>query len=242
MRSVKHTLGIAALSVIMLMGSANAYTLRVTNGLKEPIAVDICGIARIGCSMWQGAVNSASIYGPKQKNLFVWDTPDTIYHIRQEGKTIYYDNAGAVPPEVFNNRLPGEYHGIHKPILLPGETGVFQNNDFQDGGFCWDLTHVYVGLKSEGYSMMTRDIFNLPNNWYNQVFSAAAAVGSTIGEAGEAASAAGEKGKAIGAGVKALGDSFDSVGKLVRAGTCKDIDFIVTEKTGGVVVATKDVG
>lgn len=54
MKNSKKALAALLLGVLCYSNSASAYVFSFVNGTKSPISVDVCGIAKIGCSMMQG--------------------------------------------------------------------------------------------------------------------------------------------------------------------------------------------
>lgn len=146
------------------------------------------------------------------------------YRVSHFGKTTHVKNAG---------------HANGPQKIGPGETAEYDFNSL-DFGICLDLANLKVGLQSQGFSMIARDVVNLPSEYYDALFGSIAEFGTDIGKMSEAAKVAGAKGQAIAAAGEGLGKLIGTIGNLVRHSTCKQVSFIVIkDENKAVKVTTK---
>ncbi len=160
-------------------------------------------------------------------SMFQGSMPDwgiNPYRVSNYGKTIHVRNAG---------------HASGPQRIGPGQTAEYDFNSL-DFGICLDLANVKVGIQSQGFSMIARDVVNLPNQYYDALFGSIAEFGTDIGKMAQAAKVAGGKGQAIAAAGEGLGSLIGTIGNLVRHSTCKNVSFIVIkDENKAIKVTTK---
>lgn len=146
------------------------------------------------------------------------------YKVSKFGKTTHLKNAG---------------HASGPQKIGPGETAEYDFNSL-DFGICLDLANFKVGTQSQGFSMIARDVMNLPSKYYDALFGSIAEFGTDLGKMTQAAKVAGAKGQAVAAAGEGLGALIGTIGNLVRHSTCKNISFIVVkDENKAVKVTTK---
>ena len=208
MKYSSKTFAALLLSTFLYSDSASAFVFSYTNGTKDTIAIDFCGVAVMGCSMMRGKMHDGKI---------------NPYEVIEFGKTKTIKNAGHLD-------------GPQK--IEPGATLELNFNSL-DFAVCLDLTNVKVGLSSQGFSMMPRDVVALPNQYYDALFGAVSQFGGDVSKLGEAVSKVpNPEVAAAGAVGQSLGSMMGSVGQLVRNSTCKNMSFLVIKDEKGNVSLT----
>jgi hypothetical protein len=136
-----------------------------------------------------------------------------------------------------NVRNAGHLSG---PQKIPAGGTIELNFNSLDVGVCLDLANIKVGLSSQSFSMITRDVVKLPNEYYDALFGAISQFGGDVSKMGEALSSTpGAAGTVAKAG-SGLGQMLGSIGQLVRNSTCKNMSFmIIKDDKGKVSVTTK---
>jgi len=136
-----------------------------------------------------------------------------------------------------NVRNAGHLNG---PQQIEPQGTLELNFNAMDFGICLDLANVKVGLQSQGFSMMPREVIALPNQYYDALFGAVSQFGGDVSKLGEAVSKIpNPEVAAAGAVGQSLGSMVGSVGQLVRHSTCKNMSFIIINDKGRVQVTTR---
>ncbi len=214
-------------ALIISIDPAYSYKFKVTNITGDEIAIRINGVAVIGGSMMQGVFDKD---GP---------LPTQKFYKEEFGNTETIHNAGH----------------LKEPYKIPHNHTVefvFRNWDV---GICFDLSKIEVGLESNGFNLVDAEVQALPNKWYDTVFNAASETGGSIQEMGQALhekvgaaitnvatvvpepraqaviGAAGLVTQGAGMMTEAMGKLVGVFGSLIRASSCKDMDFIAV-RTG----------